>query len=468
MTAVGFAVAVATGWLLSRRWLTAVGGPRWAVLAFQVSLGAGIAAGLLGLLYFALLAAGTATRAALATAEAVLLAAGAILNLRRRPQSGDGSATPGWSWVLALALAAALALSLAGFFEMSRRNPEGDWDAWAIWNLRARFLASGEFWQHAWSPLLHRTHPEYPLLLPLFVARGWTYAGSFTTSVPVATALLFLLAATGLAISAAALLRGTMAGLVAGLVLVANRSYLIQGPAQYADVPLSFFLLGAVALVLLRSHVHRSRALVVASGLLAGLACWTKDEGVAFLAALAVALALAEPGAGRWLWFGAGAAPGFVAWLGFKLVLAPVATTLVPRSGAEVAARLTDPDRYFAIATAFLRELAGLGSWWAHPIVLAAVLAAAFGFDGAVLRQHEFRAAAAALALLLAAYVAVYLLTPMDLDWQLRTSLARLCAHVWPAAVLLFVAGLRLPESAAPRKTDDNSNPHGRRHGTLV
>lgn len=455
MTAAGFVVAVATGWLVSQRLLPGLRGPAWAAFLFRISLGVGIAAGLLGLLYLALLVMGEATRQILAAAEGVLLAA-VVLNLRRRRQPGGGPAgAPSWVWAPAAALAAALALYVAGFVEMSLRNPAGDWDAWAIWNLRARFLVFGDFWHHAWSPLLDRTHPEYPLLLPLFVARGWTYAGVLTPSVPIATALLFQLAVIGLVVSAASLLRGATAGLLTGLVLVANQSYLVQGPSQYADIPLSFFVAGATAVLLVSTAGTPAKA-AFATGLLAGLACWTKDEGAAFFVALVFAGAIIGPRAAgrrealrRRLWFAAGAAPGFGAWLGFKLMLAPVTTTLLPRSGSDVVERLTDPERYAAIATACLRELAALGSWWAHPLLLAAILAAAFGFDSAVYRRREFRIAAAALALLLTSYVAVYLLTPMDVNWQLTTSLGRLYAHLWPAAVLLYAAALRLPEPLA-------------------
>lgn len=475
MTAVAFIVVGVAGWLLARRGLASLDGPRWAVVGFQVCLGAGIAAGLLGLLYFALLAAGKATRPALATAEGALMAVLGAWNVGQRLRSRQrGDRGLNGTWLLAAALTAAVALSVAGFFEISRRNPEGDWDAWAIWNLRARLLASGEYWAHAWSPLLHRTHPEYPLMLPLFVARGWTYAAAPTTSVPIATALLFQLAAIGLVVSAVALLRGTVAGLLAGIVMVANQSYLLQGPAQYADVPLSLFVLGALASALLRSHVTESRALLVASGLPAGLGCWTKDEGVAFFASLVTALALTErragwrEAAGRWRWFGTGAAPGLAAWLGFKLMLAPVVTTLAPRSVTEAAARLTDGDRYLVIATAWLQDLANWGSWWAHPILLAVILAAGFGWDRAAFAQREFRAATLAFALLLAAYAAVYLLTPRDLSWQLRTSLPRLCAQVWPAAVLLFMAALRVPAQAARRTTAGERHARGRGRNDLA
>ena len=42
--------------------------------------------------------------------------------------------------------------------------------------------------------------------------------------------------------------------------------------------------------------------------------------------------------------------------------------------------------------------------------------------------------------MVLAGYYAVYILTPMDLQWHLDSSLERLLMHFWPSALLL--AGL--------------------------
>ncbi len=55
----------------------------------------------------------------------------------------------------------------------SFQTPFGDWDAWAIWNLRAGFIASGGEWLKGFSQAIAWSHPDYPLLLPLNVARMW-------------------------------------------------------------------------------------------------------------------------------------------------------------------------------------------------------------------------------------------------------------------------------------------------------
>jgi hypothetical protein len=51
--------------------------------------------------------------------------------------------------------------------------------------------------------------------------------------------------------------------------------------------------------------------------------------------------------------------------------------------------------------------------------------------------------AAPALALMAAGYAFIYLITPHDLEWHMRTSLSRLILHLWPSA--LFVLFLVLP-----------------------
>jgi predicted membrane channel-forming protein YqfA (hemolysin III family) len=62
---------------------------------------------------------------------------------------------------------------------IAMRNSHGNWDAWAIWNLRARYLfRSGLNWQSAYALQNSWSHPDYPLFLPLTVVRMWRYMGT--------------------------------------------------------------------------------------------------------------------------------------------------------------------------------------------------------------------------------------------------------------------------------------------------
>ena len=56
------------------------------------------------------------------------------------------------------------------------------------------------------------------------------------------------------------------------------------------------------------------------------------------------------------------------------------------------------------------------------------------------------RTSVLALGLTLAGYFAVYLITPYDIHWHLRSSLNRLFLQVWPSAIFLFFLAVRTPE----------------------
>ena len=200
---------VLTGYLLTLLLLPRRG-PRWASEIFRVCLGAGLGVGLSGSLYFLiLLLVGPSTIVCLLTELGLMacLAAGCWL----RPGSsaagaaGDQVFNPvAFHWLLLTALLAALALAVPIFLNAVTTNPYGNWDALAVWNLRAKFLAENDpFWKSAFSPLLSHTHPDYPLLLSGYIARCWRLTDSIgDVVIPVGTAALFLFATVGLLVSA--------------------------------------------------------------------------------------------------------------------------------------------------------------------------------------------------------------------------------------------------------------------------
>ncbi|MGQ9634054.1 MAG: hypothetical protein ACUVXB_07375 [Bryobacteraceae bacterium] len=270
-------------------------GHGWAAPLLELGLGVGFGIGLCSMLFFALAVTGTATAATILLTDSAMLAVlGAIwfyLRKRRRgaavPAPGDCSIQPGfrYNWILAALLISAVVIVLDGMRNQAAADPHGMWDAWAIWNVRARFLAGpGETWRNAISPLLERTHPDYPLLLSGFVARCWKVGGSHDTLVPIATALLFFLATLAVLVAALALLRSASTGLLAGLSLMTGFTYLSQPMTQYSDIPLAYYYLAAVALVSLawKAEERQKPLLLALAGYAAGCAAWTKNEGLLF------------------------------------------------------------------------------------------------------------------------------------------------------------------------------------------
>jgi hypothetical protein len=344
-------------------------------------------------------------------------------------------ALPWIAGVLLLALGIATA-AMAIAWDL---NPHGNWDAWAIWNLRAKFLASpGGMAARAWSPILGSiTHAEYPLLVSAFVGRAWALGHSVSIVVPAATSYVFFLALLALVAGGVTLLHGPTLGLLAALSLASAPPLLREVPAQYADVPLAAYIAGAILFALLDRPVL--------AGIFAGFAAWTKDEGLLFLILFLAATAVFRRRAA--LAAIAGALPAGALVIGFKVLLTRGNSSLLSVSLPGAGHRIFDMGRYGTVLAAFGREFIGMASGWYHPILPLAILAVAFGF--ARDRRRDMAFGYATLAALLVGYFGIYVITANDIAWQLQTSLSRLLMQVWPALILAGFAGLRAPEAAA-------------------
>ncbi len=369
-------------------------------------------------------------------------------------------------------LMASLAISiLAALYTAVLRalaHPHGDgWDAFAIWNLHARFLfLGGSHWRDGFSALIPWSHPDYPPLVPAAVAHGWGYIGHDDPIVPAIISLVFTFATLGLLVSSLATLRGITSAAMAGIALASTPFFIEQGAAQYADIPLSFFFLAAIALL----HLYRQRSaqipdgrptgLFVLGGAAAGFAAWTKNEGLLFLFAFLVSQIAFFVWRRRPLSTGLrlkrvrelvmlllAIAPFLlIAW--FKSSIAPPGD-LFSSSGTMIHKILT-PGRYWAILRWFVKDFFRFGNWVVPTTVVFVALRFLSPSSGIRRQTTEYRVSAFTLALTLCGYFAVYVITPHELYWHLRFSLNRLFLQLWPSTVFLFflfVCCQSLPES---------------------
>lgn len=427
--------------------------PGWAAATFRAALGIGAGIGISSILFFVFDVTGAATPLVVFALDAALLLLLGWLYWRGRMGQREFPAmenVPGfrWTWLLAAAFGIALVASCIRVVQMAMALPVGDWDAWAMWNLRAKFLAGpAGAWRHAISPLLANAHPDYPLLLPSFVARAWKSGGNMDAIAPALTSLLFFLALVALLVSAIALIRGAAAAMLAGLVILSTTSLLTWAPAQYADIPMAFYYLSAVALILLSAANNEPWPLLWA-GLCASFAAWTKNEGVVFLAVFIVCVAFSLLQRGRTgavssiSWLAAGAIPGVALTLWFKFFLAPVSDPLL-KQGASGLSRLHEIGRYTELAGGFFTNLWNLGSGVTHPLILLAILAILVRWQIEDRYRLPALVAASVLALVFLSYCGVLLITPYTLSWQVQTSFDRLILQVWPGVLLIFFVFLR-------------------------
>jgi hypothetical protein len=335
-------------------------------------------------------------------------------------------------------------------------HPDGEgWDAFAIWNLHARFLfLGGTHWRDGFSSMIPWSHPDYPLLLPAGIAHLWGYLGHDDPLVPAIVGLVFTFSTLALLVSSLSSLRGRNAAMLGGLALSSTPLFVEQGTSQYADVPLSFFVLASLVL-LHAGESHRtgrqSPAPIMLSGLAAGFAAWTKNEGLLFLCALVAAHVcvvisrlrqedLGRESEGNWnliAYFALGTAPLLLLIAWFKHTIATPGDLF--SSPSTMIQRVLTPGRYWIIIQWFAKELLRFGNWWIIPGTAAMLTFYLLLFHkGKSESRPILRISAVTLYLTLAGYFAIYLITPRDLYWHLRFSLNRLFLQLWPSVIFLF------------------------------
>ena len=173
---------------------------------------------------------------------------------------------------------------MVSFLLRSIVNPHGWEDAWGMWNLKARFIfRSGDNWRNTFSNLLYWTSRDYPLLVPASIVRLWSYLKYESAIAQILVAALFTFATVALLISSLSVIRSRSTGLLAGLVLMRSRYFLKTGAYQIADVPLGFYILATMVLFSLKEISDSESRFLIIAGAMAGLASWTKNEGILFL-----------------------------------------------------------------------------------------------------------------------------------------------------------------------------------------
>ena len=423
---------------------------------FLLSLGAGLGIGIASCLYFLCLAIVGPKLAVLASVEGaalLLIIAVVAMTLKRRTSALDWASGPPVPWYLTGLFLLVAASALILFIVYSLNKPHGEWDAWSIWNLRARFFVrGGEFWKNVFSKDLDWTHPDYPLMLPSIVAMCWTLAKTESTNAPIAVAFLFTFATAGLLISSLGILRGKAQAFIGGILLLGTASFIENGANQYADIPLSFYILASLALLCLQDREPDSLRFSLLAGVMAGLAAWTKNEGLMFLLVFLVARAIAMFRYGnraallpQLLRLAAGIAPPLAVVAFFKLRFAPP-NDFISKPSREIIAHVSDMGRWITTIQGFVKAPFVVGGFLLPIVLLMALYWYLVRFKVEECDRLSLATLLIALVLMTAGDFAVYLLFPGDVMWQMNTSMERICLQLWPSVLLAFFLVAKVPQ----------------------
>jgi hypothetical protein len=306
-----------------------------------------------------------------------------------------------------------------------------EWDFWAIWGLKARtFYELGTIdWRFLESRWNDFAHPDYPLLLPLnyvyaaLVGGGWSdrWLGAITVAYGVAVILIIR-----------ELVARETTPMIAGAIAFGATAFALSGFIGLAEEPLIAFAAAAI-LFLRRAILFDDMRAMRHGALLAGLAACSKNEGVALLVTILVALALSRPRIAWRFW------PAFALWFPWAIIRVVHRLPTDLARGSFVTRVMHRAAHLGAVGMLLLRDLHA-------PWIWAAVLVALLVVPHALRVRERF--VQLVFVLQAAIYVVAYLGTPFSIEWQIETSWPRLVAQV--ATPLLVVVMLMLARTIAP------------------
>jgi len=303
-----------------------------------------------------------------------------------------------------------------------------EWDFWAIWGLKARtFLEIGgidwHFLESRWNTF---AHPDYPLLVPLnydFVALvngGWNDRW---------LALLGVASAVALALVARALAARETTPFFAALLTMLVAALGFSRYVGLAEGALIAFG-GAGVLFVRAALLDDADACWRHGALMLGFAANCKNEGLALLVAVTIAVIVSAPSRLRKL------IPAYILaapWL----ILRAVHTLPTDIVQGSFLSRLLERLPYAHQILAYLAEQ--LAKPWFWVAILAAILIA----PAAARRRERFVFLVTAIQFFF--YVTAYLATPNNVRWHVISSWSRLTTHL--AVPIAFAVFLMLANS---------------------
>ena len=422
-------------------------------LILKLSLGIGTGLGISSLLYFSYLMVFAAKPYFLYVEIALFLSILIVAYIKAKNTAQTYSSRPRASSLQIVILVIAgfiFILSFLGVVSYVKQSAYGDWDAWMIFNRAARFIYRGqETWQDAFSKDMGvMFHAEYPPLLSLNIASRWDILNTETAFVPMFQSILFSFATLGLCFGALSNLRSLgQAGL--SVILLGGASFFLhEGGRQTADVPLAFYMLASI--VFLFFYYHEKRITLMAfAGFMAGLAAWTKNEGLFFLFAsvgvLTIAAFLRRSFQELLLYF-IGLLLPLCLLLYFKFHLAPPSEFLSGEIGKTIQ-NLMNVSRHQLIFDYFKNYFLHGGGWNNVGIFLILFVYFLLFYSRVRANQDAVLISFAILACQLMGYYVFYLISPFDLKWHIPYSLSRLFVQIYPATVFVALAASQSPET---------------------
>lgn len=344
-----------------------------------------------------------------------------------------------YSWVMDVGI----------YFFDSIKEPHGLWDAWMDWNLGAKFISRDP---HNWTNSFHQItwglHMDYPLLQKGFIARWWILAQTETVWVPIIFCFIITFCTIGLLASSVSYFTNKTNGLIAGLVLLATPFFMTMGDSQYADNTVGYFYLATIVLLTFaRNGTTLKPHLLIGAGITAGLAAWSKNEGLLFIVCLFASQLILflfknyKELLQELKYMLIGLLPVLILVAYFKLVIAPP-NDIMDAQGDSTFVKLIDYSRYEIIGRWYYDQFTRFGYWALNPwwLFLIGIL-----ITGINLKENRNNIIVnfTWLLLMLAGIFLIFVISHLDLVYYLSTSLHRLFFQLFPSFLFIYFLAIK-------------------------
>ncbi len=325
-----------------------------------------------------------------------------------------------------------------------RKN--GDIDAISNWNFIARYVVDKEHWKQLFANSGIDAHPDYPLGYPAGIAFFWRLFDTREEIVALAITYVPTLAVPVL-IFLELYKKHLPIAIVTFLLFLTNIYYLNSGLNQYADTLLSFYLLGAIIAMYHYQESKKPLYILLCTALL-GCCLWVKNEGVAICAVFALFYFRSFILKANIKYAISGILPFALVFIFFKAVYAPANDLVALSDNVNVWSYVGEKSRYKLIIQYFAMAIDT--AFYPLKIMVA-------GYVGyCIFTMRNMNKVFYLLLSILGVYILVYLFTPRDLDWHLRTSMGRLIVQLFPS--FIFVIGLELSQIRIPTMNIKSTN----------
>ena len=335
---------------------------------------------------------------------------------------------------LNIVFVAALLVGLIQVLYNIKMNPYGTWDAHYMWNLRPKFFIAleeiGESWKIFFNNISEWSHPDYPLLVPIYNYKNHILYGSYNPTLNTLTSVVILFAILSGVYGLVNEVSSKNNALLSVIILLTTDCFIFLSTSQCADIPLSLYILTAAASISLFVK-YKNSAYIFFAYYFAATAAFCKNEGIMFFVIFTIISLLLIKNQSKKMIIAGTLLPSICLCL-HKTLLRANCDLFEDQSFSIIIDKVFNFERYqMIISTVTIHLIEGFAILL---ILYFVVRCSGFTENSKAKTLSKFYIAIVIMAMI--GYFVIYVITPRELEWHINTTDVRLIAQYVPLFIV--------------------------------